>query len=117
MAPANEHEPNSLHPRTSYHYPFYPRLLPRRRGSDLPRTTHPLISPKRCKEGLPSSDPIGPSRQTSWYYDSFPRDPPMLSLILIGSGVDMSLEQRLLVQEVFIHISEKYDLYRKAHGL
>jgi hypothetical protein len=36
---------------------------------------------------------------------------------LIAPGVDMSLEQRLLVQEVFIHISEKYDLYRKAHGL
>eukprot|EP00604_Paraphysomonas_vestita_P003940 CAMPEP_0174824102 /NCGR_PEP_ID=MMETSP1107-20130205/30643_1 /TAXON_ID=36770 /ORGANISM="Paraphysomonas vestita, Strain GFlagA" /LENGTH=304 /DNA_ID=CAMNT_0016049589 /DNA_START=457 /DNA_END=1371 /DNA_ORIENTATION=- len=32
-------------------------------------------------------------------------------------SLDLNFEKKLLAQEIFITISEKYDLYRKAHGI
>lgn len=32
-------------------------------------------------------------------------------------ALDLNFEKKLLAQEIFIAISEKYDLYRKAHGI
>lgn len=38
-------------------------------------------------------------------------------LLLIFLALDLNFEKKLLAQEIFITISEKYDLYRKAHGI
>jgi hypothetical protein len=90
VAPANEHEQNSFDSRTVDRDSLPARPLPCPRRSNLPRATHSLISPKRCEEGLPPSDSVGPSRQTRWSQHLPP--PPLSSPITSHSPSPSSLQ-------------------------
>ena len=35
-------------------------------------------------------------------------------IIVVGT---LDMEQRMLIEEVYIYISQRYDVYRKAHGV
>jgi hypothetical protein len=81
VAPANEHEQNSFDSRTVDRDSLPAGPLPCPRRNNLPRATHSLISPKRCEEGLPPSDSVGPSRQTRWSQHLPPPPSPHPSLL------------------------------------